>query len=953
MRNLLVAVVLCIVSPLTVAAQFLVYSPVSRPYTVAYRVLETDHFDIIFESGYHAEAEAAVRVLDRHVDATRELLVHRGSLFMPVVLNGFNDQSNGFVTPLPFKQEVEIPYLKGRSLSPVHPSWMDTVLPHELVHAVHADLKRGFGVGALLRPFAPDIVRAFNLFIPQGISEGIAVHYESRHQAGAGRLNHAFFTMRFRAAMASAKPWSMAQLVEVPTYTRPLDRFYLGGAHLVDHLASRDSLKFFERASDLNYRIPFLGYGIGLWYGARQWPGKVYRTFVEETAIREKKRVSTLGTVTSPRVLAAAKGTAYRRPKWVDTNRIVVYAQGYNKRSGFYVYQVDADVQHQIRVTIPTSDFAYTLSADRSALIYAHNTVDPFIAIKRTSDLYRIELASGRQQRLTTGARLGAPAQGKDGTLWALQTTGQTNTLMLLDMRGNVEAKGGNSQVRIQEIVSGGAWLAGVLNVNGRQGLYRMEAEQFKASPVIVFDNASVYDASWGPEGKYLFFTADPGGIFNVYVLEVATGEIRQVTNALYGAMEPALSPDGKSLAYINYTHEQFELALLPFAFDTTPNSVYELVAAQAPQVDLGPTAPKVGQQPAYRSSRYRPRRYLKPRTLLPVVKPAVPNTFGRDIDLGFGLAVQGTDPLQRLRYEVTGYHQSERLWGEGILEGSLGPVVPFVKAYHTLATVNAVAQDEMGGLTAVQVGRQRRGIAIGGQLPVVFERNVFQSGMTLGVEGGAESTRFFVDDGPGFDQRVFVEPLATAFYRLQANTRDLIPNQGVLLTVQSLLDVHREQGNPARGVITRFTGYLPFLQRANIGLQLHAAWLSQNRDGIYNLDRFLPRGYTDDIALGRGNHLVAGFEYVQPLWFADNGLFMIPIYLKALYAFGYTEGLLNTDAVVLDEENPIPSQSRRSLFSSGIGLGARFRLFYLFNFDLRLTAAYRHSDKAWEFDLR
>ncbi|MEM8486005.1 MAG: hypothetical protein AAF564_10680 [Bacteroidota bacterium] len=955
MRALFVAVVLCLITPFTAAAQFLVYSPIARPLGVSYEVLKSDHFEIIFEAGFQAEAEAALRVLQKHVDPARELLAHHGSLYMPVVLNGFNDQSNGYVTPLPFKQEVEIPYLKGRSLSPVHTSWMDTVLPHELVHAVHANVQRGFGVGALLRPFAPDIVRAFNLFIPQGISEGLAVHYESRHQEGAGRLNHAFFTMRFRAAMASAKPWSMAQLVEMPAYTRPFDRFYLGGAHLVEYLAAQDSLAFFERSSDLNYRIPFLGYGIGLWYGARQWPPKVYKAFVEEMAAREAERVAKLGTVTMPRVLAAAKGTTYRRPKWIDENTLVVFGSGYNKRSGFYIHNVATGAQHHLLTTLPTSDFVYNLSADRSALLYAHYKVDPLIAIKRTSDLYKVDLASGRQRRFTDGMRLGAPAPGNADEIWALQTAGQVNTLVQVDGQGGVQTLAGDDRVRIQEVAQGPVWVAGVLNVAGTQGLYKLETggNGVAASPLVHFNDAAIYDVSWSEDGQYLLFTADPGGISNVFVFNIETGDVRQVTNALYGALEPALSPDGQSLAYINYTHEQFELALLPFSFETAVPVNGMLTAPATHTPALFAASSERTMQPEMTASRYRAMRYLKPRSLLPIFRPSAEEAFGRDITAGFGLALQGTDPLERLRYSLDGYYQSGRVWGEGTLQGSIGPLLPYVRAYHTLSKVNTTIRNEVNAIQAIQVGRQRRGVSLGARLPIVLERNVFQSGVTLGLEGAVEETRFFLDNPLPFEKRVFIEPVLTAFYKLQANTRDLIPNQGALLSVQSLLDLHREGGSAARGVITRFTGYMPYLHRANIGLQAHVAWLSQNRGGIYNLDRFLPRGYTDRLALGSGNHLVAGLEYVQPLWYADNGLFMIPFYLKALYAFGFTEGLINTNAVMLGDENETSLPDRRTLFASGVGVGAQFRLFYLFNFDLRFSAAYRHSDRAWDFDLR
>ena len=227
--------------------------------------------------------------------------------------------------------------------------------------------------------------------IPQGISEGLAVYHESRYEQGVGRLNHSFFKMRFRAAMASDKPWSMAQLVEAPSYTRPLDRFYLGGAHFVDYMAKRDSLAFFHRSASLNYRIPFLGYGIGLWYGARQWPAKVYRSFLSDVAEAEASLVNSLGSFSNHQVLFSEKGSLHRRPRWVNDNEIVVYAGGYGFRRGFYIYDVQSGKRRSLQTTSMTEDYVYSLSSDKQRLVYGRYTTDPLVAIKNVADHHRHE----------------------------------------------------------------------------------------------------------------------------------------------------------------------------------------------------------------------------------------------------------------------------------------------------------------------------------------------------------------------------------------------------------------------------------------------------------------------------------------------------------------------------------------------------------------------------------
>ena len=940
--------------PAIASAQLLNYSTISRPLGTSYRVLSTEHFDVIFEDGYLNEAKDAVRVLNNHLDDSKHLLGHSRKLHMPIVLNGFNDLSNGFVTPLPFKQEIEITNLKGRSLSPRHASWMETVLPHELVHAVQANARRGFGFGALLRPFAPDFARTLNFMIPQGISEGLAVYHESRYEQGVGRLNHSFFKMRFRAAMASDKPWSMAQLVEAPSYTRPLDRFYLGGAHFVDYMAKRDSLAFFHRSASLNYRIPFLGYGIGLWYGARQWPAKVYRSFRSDVAEAEASFVNSLGSFSNHQVLFSEKGSLHRRPRWVNDNEIVVYAGGYGFRRGFYIYDVQSGKRRSLQTTSMTEDYVYSLSSDKQRLVYGRYTTDPLVAIKNVADLHELDLASAKGRQVTKGERVQAPVFGEEKAgFLALQNDGQFNQIVRVSENGSIENYAQFANLRFQEIAASpdGQQLAAVVGQQGRQGIFKIESKQGKVQliPWIMHHNP-IFDISWSQDGSFVLYSSEQNGISNIFAYDVDRGQSFQVTNVKYGALEPALSPDGKTLAYINYEHERFELVLLPFK--PIESAMIENVAddfAVIPSLDEIAESGEGNVLPAGANlKKYNALRYLKPRTLFPVFETAPDNIFGdKSIGERFGAVIQGADPLQRLAYRVEGYTQASKFWGEATIQyGGFG-IRPFASIYDQLSTINAGLRDENNELVSVvRVGRQRRGVSAGFEIPLLLERNIFQSGILLRLEGEFEEERFYTSDDIPFERQHTLEPAATLFYRLQSNPRDLIPNNGLLLNVSSNLDLQNDLGKN-RAVISRLNAYLPFLRGANIGLRTYVRFLSQNSAGIYNLDTFLPRGYKDDFLLGGGNHTVAGFEYVQPIWFVDDGLFMIPFYLKAIYAFGFAEALLDGGGEYLSS-----NLEQKEAISTGLGLGVRFRLFYLFNFDIRFTAAYKHANDTWDFDL-
>jgi hypothetical protein len=117
-------------------------------------------------------------------------------------------------------------------------------------------------------------------------------------------------------------------------------------------------------------------------------------------------------------------------------------------------------------------------------------------------------------------------------------------------------------------------------------------------------DRALDQQPAWSADGKALYFTSDRSGIANVYAWDLETGALSQVTNVLTGAYMPAPAPDGKTLVYVGYTPDGFDL----FEIDLDPE---RFLAAEPPRNERGDYGPTP-------MGRYRVERYSALSTVLP-----------------------------------------------------------------------------------------------------------------------------------------------------------------------------------------------------------------------------------------------------------------------------------------------------------------------------------------------
>ncbi|MFW5707024.1 MAG: tolB protein precursor [Bacteroidota bacterium] len=79
----------------------------------------------------------------------------------------------------------------------------------------------------------------------------------------------------------------------------------------------------------------------------------------------------------------------------------------------------------------------------------------------------------------------------------------------------------------------------------------------------------SLNNPSWSPDGKYLVFSGLVDGVGNLYMLDMETKEVEQLTNDRYSYIHPSWSPDGRFLAFAtDKVPENFDQDTLSYNFN-------------------------------------------------------------------------------------------------------------------------------------------------------------------------------------------------------------------------------------------------------------------------------------------------------------------------------------------------------------------------------------------------
>lgn len=944
---------------------------INRPAGIDWQEINTDHFRIIFPNGEDSLAYRSAAILESHYAEAQKLT--GGSLKnFPVILTNYNDLSNGFVNSVNFRSEIDLAAIKGKGMNPQSGDWLETVLPHELIHAAHFNVQipwkeKKISIPNIVSIISPDLARTFHGFPPSGLHEGLAVYYETESIAPmGGRGNYTFSNNRFNSNFGSNDRWNMGQTLTPSDYSQPFNRHYISGYTFIDWLHNEYGDDISKEAIRYHYHNFFLGYGFALRQKTGSWPGKLYRLYEEDLKEYEQNRLSQITENTTERSLLLDlpyRGEETHAPKWISENRLLFYGSFYNGRLGFYSYDLPSKSIRMIKETFGVGDFNYQIEGD-SLFYYSSYYRDPLYPGTYKTDLRSIDLSTGDTRRLTKNARIYAPTSNGDRLL-ALQTMGSGAQIVEVFENGEPEVLKTFQNaipISLKFNPNNSEELAVIINQRGVQALWITTLDaiygDLDQEPTLAFKDASIHDPEWHPTENKLMFTMDAYPAMNIYEYDLDTGEVIRLTSSIYNAFEASYSPNGQQIAYVSQYLNERKIALLDRK-DFANQKVRESALLSGSELQEELHRPLLGNSiidsiTAYEKTDYKGGlQWLKPRVIFPVVEEKG-GTYQS------GVSISSIDPLSSQAYSVALTGIQNRLWYD---------VTYTNRSFYPGIRLSAYSDPQFFPIQnsntneSFSLMRQDRGFEVSVPFSYTFRSDTRFSGFNFSPEVKVEQFKYY--DLQANELTDFFNRYRAGFYSqlsfgILNLPRDVQPSSGISFFGLYERTFNEEQisvptplGNYEPTLRTLWSayygafGYVSPLRRWNQSLRLDVRALSQSQSPIYSNDTIIPLGFSEDVFPNFIDNQVAfknigrfSTRYTIPLFYPDNGGLTVPLYLSSIYLTAFSHTL--TD---LDSNNLV--ESSRSIFGGGLHL--QFKVSNLL-FDLGVGLAYEPSRNNTQF---
>ncbi len=563
-----------------------------------WKTISTEHFDVHFHAGEEWTGAETARIAEEIYKPITDVYGYEPKRVHLILLDT-EDYANGAAYYYDNKIEIWATNLEFhlRGTTP----WLRNVITHEFTHivSIQASMKMPLRIPALYfqavdfenekRPDVitgyPDLIVSYPItgtVVPAWWAEGVAQYQSPALQTDCWDTHR---DMILRAAVTEDRMMTYDQMGFLGHRSIGNEQVYDHGFGLVRYIAATYGPESLNRTAEYLGKWNRLTIDGALKEATGKTGEQLYRDWKAYLAARYDRMLVDVRANVREGTVLSDDGFMTLDPAFSpDGRRVALLSNEGSDYASTSLYTIDRDGKHFDQIEGGVSSGA-SFSPDGSTLLYAkHTRVDAYGA--RVSDLYTYTFANKKEKRLTHKLRAAEPQWSPDGrSLVCVLNQDGTHRLATMNADGSGlkvirPAVGGVQMYTPSYSPDGTRILFGIFEKGTRDiASVAVDGSDFRVEIQSPNDER---DARWTPDGSGIVFASDRTGIFNLYRIDLATGDVTQLTNVVGGAFMPDLARDG-TLVYSEYTAKGYRamtLAPQTSAVATLTRDAYDTRAA-------------------------------------------------------------------------------------------------------------------------------------------------------------------------------------------------------------------------------------------------------------------------------------------------------------------------------------------------------------------------------------
>ena len=541
----------------------------NNPTYLKWYQVNTDHFRILYPKGFDQQAQRMANTLEHiYLPEARTMGVRPRKI--SVLLQNQSSISNGFVTMAPRRSEFFAMPSQNYNVAGTN-DWLDLLATHEYRHiAQYQRSITGFNK-FLYYAFGQQALSGMAFAnTPQWFWEGDAVATETAFtHSGRGRIPN--FDLLFRTNFQEGRVFNYHKQY-LRSYKHNIPDHYVLGYHMISYLRKKtgDPL-IWEKISKRSWDIPFIPFRFS--GSIKAVAGVSVTELFDETAAELKKEweqqssklsISSFEKI-NPRTTKAY--TDYQYPQPLEDGSVIASKSGIGDISQLVLLSENGNEKKGF-VQGPMNSTGMLSTAGYKA-VWNEYRYDPRWQVRTYSVIKGYDFETGKSHVVSGKSRYAGAALSPDGkrvVTVETDTEYQTRLTILDYATGDVTKQFDNPNnhfIAMPRFTEDGKYIVAIRTINKSKTISQFDIASGEVKDLIPLTIENLgHPVSYQ---QHVFYNSPLSGIDNIYVLDTMTGKRFQVTSSKYGAYNPSLSPDGKTIYYNDQTRDGFDVVKISF----------------------------------------------------------------------------------------------------------------------------------------------------------------------------------------------------------------------------------------------------------------------------------------------------------------------------------------------------------------------------------------------------